>query len=244
MPSSLETLSTLPDSELDGLISDFFHALSQPLTTLRCSLELTLQQSRTAEQYRDVVSRALAQAERASWLAGGIRELFDASRAGENFERLFLQSAIQEVVRVLLPVAESAGVRICYLPGSTCPVSFEARRLRQALFHLFGFVVASSGQGAVVQIEVADRVKDVVLALTVSRTTPRPDQQSLPISSQECESQSGEDDDSDCGKAQELDRRLGLGIARAIFELAGANFHAESQAECLNLEVRFRRTPN
>ena len=134
IPPTTGTSSTLPDFELERLSSDLFHALSQPLTGLCCSLELTLQQSLTAEEYRESVSRALIQAERVSWLTMGIRELFEAGQAGEDCEVLALQGAVAGAIDDVLLVAETAGVRICWVTRSACPVWFEAQRLRNALF--------------------------------------------------------------------------------------------------------------
>jgi signal transduction histidine kinase len=208
---------TLPDCEPRQLVSDLFHALSQPLTTLCCSLELTLQQTPTAEQYRESTTRALAQAERVSWLVTGIRELFDASEASSG-EVLELQAAVQGVVSDLLPVAESAGVRICYLPRSACPVRFDAQRLRQGLFHLLEFAVGSCERGAVVKIELAEAGEEVVLGIVVCGDRVS------------CDQEPGE-----------LARRLGLGIARAIFEAAGGSFLGERSVGYLGVEVRMPR---
>jgi len=210
----------LPDCEPRRLVSDLFHALSQPLTSLCCSLELTLQQSPTPEQYRESVSRALAQAEHVSWLVTGIRELFDAGEAGAGGEVLELQAAVQSAASDLLPVAESAGVRISFLPRSACPVRFEAQRLRQGLFHLLGFAVSAGGRGAAVKIEVAAAGEEAVLGMTVSGAHTLRSIEDPP---------------------QELARRLGLGIARAIFEAAGGSFRGERGMDCMSVEVRLPR---
>ena len=138
--------STLPRSRTRQLGSDLFHALSQPLTALCCSLELALQQTLTAEEYRESVSRALMQAERVSWLTMGIRELFEAEQAGEDCEVLPLQVAVASAIDDVLLVAEAAGVRICWCrdrlarfgskrSGCAAPLSFagicgEPRRPR------------------------------------------------------------------------------------------------------------------
>ncbi len=74
------------DCEIRRLTSDLFHELSQPLTNLCCSLELALLQSPTTEEYGQIVSQALVQAEKASELATAIRELLDASHPGEKAE--------------------------------------------------------------------------------------------------------------------------------------------------------------
>ncbi len=150
------------------MVSDLFHQLSQPLTTLCCSLELAQLQTPTAEQYGEIVSRTLEQAEKASWLATAIRELFDAGQAGEDGEVLELRWVVEDAVADLLPVAQSVGVQVCYSPRSPCPVWFDAQRLRQGLFHLLAFGFASGGPGAVMKIEMEERGAEVWLTLTLS----------------------------------------------------------------------------
>lgn len=235
-PSTAGVAPVLPDCESPRLLADLFHALSQPLTTLCCSLELTLQQTPTEKQYRESVTRALAQAEQVSWLAMGIRELLDAGDAGPDLEVLQMQAAVHDAVTDLLSVAELAGVRICYLPRSPGSVRFEARRLRRGLFHLMGFVVGWGG-GAVVRIELSESGEQVVLALTVSGEG---------ISREAMESAESPESSSPASSSQDalprdLTRRLGLGIARATFEAAGGSFRAERGIESMIVEVRLPR---
>ncbi len=235
-PSTAGVAPVLPDCESPRLLADLFHALSQPLTTLCCSLELTLQQTPTEKQYRESVTRALAQAEQVSWLATGIRELLDAGDAGPDLEVLQMQAAVHDAVTDLLSVAELAGVRICYLPRSPGSVRFEARRLRRGLFHLMGFVVGWGG-GAVVRIELSESGEQVVLALTVSGEG---------ISREAMESAESPESSSPASSSQDalprdLTRRLGLGIARATFEAAGGSFRAERGIESMIVEVRLPR---
>ncbi len=208
------------------LLSDLFHQLSQPLTTLCCSLELAQLQTPTTEQYGEIVSRTLEQAEKVSWLATAIRELFDAGQAGKG-EVLELRWVVEDAVGDLLPVAQSAGVRICYLPRSPCPVWFDARRLRQGLFHLFGVGVSSGVPGAVLNIDLEERDAEVWLTLTVSG---RRDGDGAPVA--------GPNHDP---LPDHMVRRLGLGIARAIFEAAGGSLRLECGGDRLSVEVRFPR---
>ena len=113
------------------------------LTTLCCALELALLQSPTLEQYGEIVTQALGQAEKASSLATAIREQFDAGQPGGSGELLDLRRAVEEAIADLLPVAESAGVQVGFVPGLACPVWFDTPRLRQGLFHLVGFAIGS-----------------------------------------------------------------------------------------------------
>lgn len=223
MPITQGNSVAAAECESRQLVSDLFHQLSQPLTTLCCSLELALLQTPTAEQYGEIVSHALSQAEKVSSLATAIRELFDASLAGEGGEVMELRRAVEEAVGDLLPVAESAGVQVCYLPGPACPVWFDALRLRQGLFHLIGFAIGSGGPGAAVRIELAEHGAELGLRLTISG------------------SQGICDEPSNANSDLELLRRLGLGIARAIFEAAGGSLSIARSAEGRSVDVRLPR---
>jgi signal transduction histidine kinase len=208
--------------DIRQLTSDLFHELIQPLTNLCCSLELALIQSPTTEQYGQIVSQALLQAQKASGLATAIRELLDASHPGEKGELLDLSHAVWGAVEDMLPVAESAGVKIAYLPQSACPVWFDAHRLRQGFFHLLGSLIGGGGQGSVLQIELETRGPQARLSLTVSGVT-----------------------DGFATSERQLDRdllqRLELGISRSIFEAAGGSFSVERGAQCLTVSVEVLR---
>jgi len=210
------------------LISDLFHQLSQPVTSLCCSLELARLQTSTLKQYAEIVSRTLSEAQKVSWLVTALRELFNASQAGEDCEVLELRQAIGHAVDDLRPVAESAGVQVHYLALSACPIWFDPKRLRQGLFHLLGFMLGSRGPGAELTIALDRRGAQSVLSLTVSGTEKcgdaangGPDPEHLP---------------------RELLRRFELGLARTIFDAGGADFSVERGPEGISAEARFRRT--
>ena len=79
---------------------------------------------------------------------------------------------------------------------------FDAPRLCHGLFHLIGFVIGSGGSNAAFRIELAERGADAALALTVRREGFNAGPSTI-------------------NSDQDLSRRLGLGIARAIFGAAG-----------------------
>ena len=64
--------------EQEDRLANLFHALSQPLTILRCCLDLSLQKPRSAKRYRQDLRVALQQLESATRLVVRIRELVDA----------------------------------------------------------------------------------------------------------------------------------------------------------------------
>lgn len=210
------------DGEIRQLTSDLFHELSQPLTNLCCSLELALLQSPTTEEYRQIVSQGLHQAEKASELATAIRELLDAGHPGKKADVFDLSHTVGDAIDDLLPVAESAGVQIAYVPPPPCPVWFDAHRLRQGLFHLLGSLIGMGGHGSVLKIELEAPGPQTVLGLKLSgvannngESEPQPDRKLL--------------------------QRLELGISRAIFETAGGSFSAERSAQSFTVNIRLSR---
>ena len=216
------------EGEIRQLTSDLFHELSQPLTNLCCSLELSLLQSPTTEEYGQIVSQALLQAEKASGLATAIRELLDAGHAGEKAEVLDLSRAISDAAGDLLPVAESAGVNLDYFPGSECPVWFDAHRLRQGLFHLLGSFIGMGGPGSVLRMDLETTGTEIGLDLTVSGVS---------------------DSNRTSAPQSELMQRLELGISRSIFEAAGATFTLKRGSRSIQVRVclpgvgaQFRKT--
>ncbi len=66
------------------LAHEIFHSLSQPLTALICSLELSLSCDRTIEELRATVQAALENAERLRRRLMFLRELTDADGPGDS----------------------------------------------------------------------------------------------------------------------------------------------------------------
>lgn len=189
------------DGERRELLAELFHALNQPLTTLRCALELSLQRPQSEEGYRHAIEAALQQAESITRVSGGIRDLLEADDPGDRVEVVGLAALVGEAILDWRPLAEAGQIRLLYENTSPCPVRFEAQRLRQALVRLFEWVWGSSSAGSTMRIEVAERNGAALLRIATSPTPA-----SAVESRMEC-----------------LKRRLGLAIARRFFETAGGS---------------------
>lgn len=72
--------SPAPESRLQVVLGELLHSLSQPLTTLHCALELSIDP--VAERQREGVSAALEQVDRAIRVVELMRECLDAEPAG------------------------------------------------------------------------------------------------------------------------------------------------------------------
>lgn len=155
-----------PDADEHTLISELFHALHQPLTTLQISLELSLQRPRSEEEYQQTLRRALEQAQEIARLTCGIRDLVQAGDPGPRRQRLSFGDFLREAAADLQPVAESKQVRLSLRGAFDGAVFMEPQRLRQALFSLLEFVLDRSRAGAEAVLESGEPGLQGVIRLT------------------------------------------------------------------------------
>src|ERR1700757_3363565 len=103
MPSESNHLSAAQSEE--SLLPEVLHALSQPLTALRCSLELTLLQPRDSDEYRKRLKESLSLAEEVTTLTGGIRELLDTEKRRTTISPIDFSKLLRMTFREFSPLA-------------------------------------------------------------------------------------------------------------------------------------------
>jgi signal transduction histidine kinase len=195
--------------------------------------------SRPAKQVRHDLKIALHQVHFIVRLFRDLRELVDAGSISEDPQRLPLTDCLREVVADLLPVAELAKVKLSLTcksetPASGCMVNFRASRLRQALFHLLESALGSAVAGAEVTMTTSEDGEAARLTIAVSALA------NLPVATLEADESRSKNRTSGSAerKQRELKGRLGLAIARRIFEAAGATLLTQDSEERLWIEVR------
>jgi len=135
--------SPQPVAEQRAFVADVFHRLSQPLTALQCSLELSLGRDQTSQEFRASVEAALQNAERLRQRLLLLRELSDADDPGDVSAPVDLQHLLQELREDLLPVFESAGGRFD-LTSDLVQIRGNGTKLTRALFYLLEYLLRSS----------------------------------------------------------------------------------------------------
>jgi len=96
-------------SEQHRFVSDVLHHLSQPLTALHCSLELSLARDQTSGDFRVSIEAALENAERLRQRLLLLRELNDAGEPGDTSVPVPLDRLLEELREELFPLFESDG---------------------------------------------------------------------------------------------------------------------------------------
>ena len=158
---------TTGEGEYRQLMSDLLHDLSQPLSTLTCLLEVNLLLSRPLKDVRHDLKIALRQVHWIVRLFRGLRELVDAGNSWPDGERVALAGCLNQVVADVLPMAESARVKLSVSSSASCVVNFQASRLRQGLVHLLEFALGSAAAGAELTITTAgDEAARLTIALS------------------------------------------------------------------------------
>jgi len=224
----LTSANSTVNGEYQQLMTDMFHDLSQPLSTLTCLVEVNLLLSRPLKQLRRDLKIALQQVRSIVQLFRNLRELWEAGNVQQDQQVFSLTGCLREVLADLLPVAKSTHVKVTLTSGSDCLVNFQASRLRQALFHLLESALGASPASAKVKITAGEENDGVRVTVEVS----------LVGGAGSKAQDSGSTAESAERKQREFKRRLGLAIARRIFETADGSLHAEGSGERLWLEVR------
>ena len=147
MSTSAHTFPKLPRGS--DVLGELLHSLSQPLTTLRCSLELSIEE--VAEQRQESVSVALQQTEKVIGMIQLMREYLDAEQLGPEACLAALAPAMRSVVEELSSIAAVRGIRLRLVGTCTATLPVPESRLRLALQYLIATMIeAQPAAGKVV----------------------------------------------------------------------------------------------
>jgi hypothetical protein len=226
MSPAVKPGSVTGDSDYQQLMSELFHDLSQPLSTLTCLLEVNLLLSRSLKQLRHDLKVALQQAHTIVRLFRNLRELWEAGEAQQDHQVFSLAGCLREVAADLLPVAEPAKARLFLASGSDCLVNMQAGRLRQALSHVLEFALASAA-GSEIEITASEDNQAVRATVTIWSI----DERRLKASAAASIAESAE------RRQHELKRRIGIAVARRIFEGANGGLRIEADGKGLRMDV-------
>ncbi|MCU1287390.1 MAG: rpfC [Acidobacteriales bacterium] len=151
----------------DDFIRAVHHKLSQPITSLRCSLELLQLSSKNDPSTQKQVLRALEQADRVMELVVSFRALLEADRVEREVVPASLTSMLNEVVDDMRPIGRDRKVELV-LPWNLDQVLVRGSRaqLRQVLWNLIQNCVELSVAGDEVRIHLF--VNDLSVELTVN----------------------------------------------------------------------------
>ena len=167
MSTSQHSLSSAPRGP--DVLGELLHSLSQPLTGLRCSLELSLQLpldrsiEQVAEQQQASVSVALQQTEKVIGMIQLMREYLDAEQTGPEAFSSALAPATRSLIEELSSIAAVRDVRLRLVGTCTATVPVPESRLRIALQYLIAAMIEAQPVGGKVMLLLGEGPAGAVL---------------------------------------------------------------------------------
>jgi len=168
---SLSSATRGPD-----VLGELLHSLSQPLTGLRCSLELSLQLpldrsiEQVAEQQQASVSVALQQTEKVIGMIQLMREYLDAEQTGPEAFSSALAPATRSLIEELSSIAAVRDVRLRLVGTCTATVPVPESRLRLALQYLIAAMIEAQTVGGKVMLLLGEGPAGAVLRVESDRS--------------------------------------------------------------------------
>lgn len=143
----------LPSSSDQDVLGHLLHSLSQPLTTLRCSLELSLDEF--TDRQSEAVCLALEQADKAIEAVRFMREYLEIEQGRRPVQTVALAPAVHAVLERASVLAEARNIPLLYSGTSNAVLHVHEFWLHRALNYLIAALLDDqvAGQAIVVLLE-------------------------------------------------------------------------------------------
>lgn len=132
------------------VLSELLHSLSQPLTSLRCSLELSIDDG--AEQRQQSVAAALQQTETVIGMVQLMREYLEAEHPILEIYSTALAPVLLSMVEELASIAAVNGVELLLVGTCKTTLAVSEPRLRLALQYLITAISETQTVGGKVML--------------------------------------------------------------------------------------------
>src|SRR5437764_7866000 len=133
------SLQPFPKPAKREVLGELLHSLSQPLTSLQCSLELSI--DRTLGRQHDAAAVALEQMERVVGLVRLMREYLETESRAPRPTPVPLGPVLFEVVDQMCTIALVRRIRLHLISKSEIMISVSEPQLRRAFEYLIGSLI-------------------------------------------------------------------------------------------------------
>jgi hypothetical protein len=143
------------------VLGDLLHSLSQPLTSLRCSLELSIEE--VAERQHESVAQALLQTEKVIGMIQLMREYLEAEQPASDAYSAALAPTLRNLTEELSSIAAVRGVQLCLVGSCSATVPVPRSRLRLALQYLITAIIEAQPVRGKVMLLLGENTAGAVL---------------------------------------------------------------------------------
>ena len=200
------------------ILGELLHSVSQPLTTLCCSLELSI--GKAAGQQQEAVAAALEQAERVISQVRLLREYLDTELAVAPAQPVSLLPILRGVVEQMSSIAAVNQVGLKLVGVSSATLAVSEPRLRLALEYLLSALIEAQPRNHTITLRFVEKGAEVQLS---GRTECAGGAQSEEERSWQHEHEN---------PAIVISRKVKLAIAARVLESGGASLAFEGRTPC------------
>jgi signal transduction histidine kinase len=150
--------------EQQQFIADVSNELRTPLTVMRGSLEVALEEDRPAEEYREAIGNALLEVRHLTRLSQNLLFLArgQAGRITLSFANADLVKFISDVTRDLLPAVTDKGLELSVeLPEQTARAFIDADRMQQVIHNLLENAIRYTDPGGRIRVRLSSTPGEV-----------------------------------------------------------------------------------
>jgi signal transduction histidine kinase len=148
------------EKEQQQFIADVSHELRTPLTIMRGSLEVALEEDRSAEEYREAIGNALLELRHLTRLSQNLLFLArgQAGRITLSFANADLARFLADVARELTPAVTDKGLELSLeLPDEPVRAFIDTDRMQQVLHNLMENAIRYTEPGGRVVIRLTSK---------------------------------------------------------------------------------------
>ncbi len=156
------------EKEQQQFIADVSHELRTPLTVLRGSLEVTLEEERPPEEYREALGNALLEVRHLSRLSQNLLFLVrgESGRITLSFANLDLTRLLADLVRDLVPAASDRGLTVAAeIPERPITAFVDADRLQQVFHNLFENAMRYTPSGGSIRVRLSEAPGEAIFGV-------------------------------------------------------------------------------
>lgn len=153
-------------------VANAAHDLRSPLAAIQSSVEVTVEKSRTVEEYEDLLFQINDEVHHLGQLVNQLLQLAETDSPDSELptEPVRLDDIAYKTVEMFEPVAEERGVRLILTPPREIVVTGVTRQLRQVITNLVDNAIKFTPIGGVVTVDITKDTKPGFALLTVSDT--------------------------------------------------------------------------
>ncbi|MEO8191315.1 MAG: ATP-binding protein [Acidobacteriota bacterium] len=154
------------EKEQQQFIADVSHELRTPLTVLRGSLEVALEEDRSAEEYREAIGNALLEVRHLTRLSQNLLFLArgESGRVTLSFANIDLGPFIADVTRDLLPAAADRGIDLAAEVADHPVRAFvDAGRMQQVLHNLLENAIRYTGPEGRIRVRLLSTLHEATI---------------------------------------------------------------------------------